>query len=304
MTVVTPPSIPVPGAAAAAAGAAVQVAPVEPAIPAAALNPDRPPKHPEPPEDPPCTTTSHASGNFFDLSPLTRAYPADTADWTVRGHDHPANFTLNFCAPLLLPLPNHPTAANVSAVAKYPDGSIVPIGSLSTAPKFRGRSLVLEYTGGSPCLTADGADTGLTTSTLISFKCAHEMKGPGAVSFVGSLDNCTYFFEARTIHACPAVNQRQTIAPVSMFAVILFVAVGVWLVGSMILHPSMSWARVKANLKPPFLFSRIRRPTDYSTHEYYKRSGGANGAANGLYRDDKDPISIVIPSAANDERLV
>lgn len=73
----------------------------------------------------PCTASSHATGNFFDLQPLIRQYPHDryvtlslfyyrwsfanlwvwnSADWQVRGIDFHANFTINFCAPLLLPV--------------------------------------------------------------------------------------------------------------------------------------------------------------------------------------------------------
>lgn len=206
---------------------------------------------PHVPDDPPCTAHSHASGNFFDLSPLVRAYPADTADWAVRGHDYPANFTLNVCAPLLQPLPQALLQAqypNVSAAAHFADGrGVVPIGTASAKPKFRGRSLVLEYTGGAPCLLPDGTDTGLTASTLISFKCAHA-DGPGGVAFVGSLDNCTYFFEARTLHACPAVDRSQGTHPATVFVGILLVAVGVYMVAAMMMHPGLAWKRVRSGV--------------------------------------------------------
>lgn len=61
----------------------------------------------------------------------------------------------------------------------------------------------------------------------------------------------------------------------------------------------MSWTRIKASLKSPSLLlkSSRSRPTPYSTHEYYKRSSGSGNT--GLYRDDKDPISIIVPSAVH-----
>lgn len=52
----------------------------------------------------PCTVISHATGNYFDLQPLIREYPKNSLDWQVRGIDYHANFTLNICAPLLLPV--------------------------------------------------------------------------------------------------------------------------------------------------------------------------------------------------------
>lgn len=205
----------------------------------------------EPPVILPCTVTSHASGNFFDLRPLTKAYPDHTVDYSVRGLDYPANFTINICAPLLLPVdfPDDPTtslaSSNVSALARYEDGSVRSLGQSSTNPKFRGRNLILEYTNGSPCLNPDGSPTDLKSSVLISLKCAHDLdlasakNQPALMSFVGSPDNCSFFFEARSIHACPAVNQSQSMAPVSIFLIIFLVALVVYIAGSMVLHPSV-----------------------------------------------------------------
>lgn len=195
-----------------------------------------------------CTAISHASGNFFDLRPLAKEYPHDTLDWFVRGIDYPANFTLNFCAPLLLPVqfPLHSSgsvsdSATTAVVAHFEDGTVKSLGQASTTPKFRGRNLLLEYNDGSICLNPDGTPTKLRSSTLISFKCGHDLAAKQArLAFVGSPDNCTYFFEARTIHACPAVNQSQTMAPISIFLIILLVALVVYVVGTMVLHPSVS----------------------------------------------------------------
>jgi cation-dependent mannose-6-phosphate receptor len=280
-------------------------------------------------EDLPCTATSHASGHFFDLRGLIRAYPADTTDWVVRGQDYyPANFTLNICAPLLLPLDHllksgsgmagtdsdtlsttalASAAANVSAVASYADGSVRSLGTVSTTPRFRGRNLVLEYTGGSPCLNPDGTSTQLRASTLISLKCSRE--DISTLSFVGSPDHCAYYFEARSIHACPAADETHSMAPVSMFLVILLVALAVYMAASFVLHPSMTWARLKASVKRPYLLlahhnvnQRSSAGGKYTTHEYYRRSGPGGSAGNTrLYRDDKEPVNmLVVPMAGED----
>ena len=58
----------------------------------------------------PCTIRSGPTGNFFDISAL-RLEPAKNKDkpgksealesWHARGYDYGANFTLNFCAPVV-----------------------------------------------------------------------------------------------------------------------------------------------------------------------------------------------------------
>lgn len=51
------------------------------------------------PEDPPCTATSHQTGNFVDLRPLRKI--GENRDWVSRGWDYGANFTVNICAPVV-----------------------------------------------------------------------------------------------------------------------------------------------------------------------------------------------------------
>lgn len=116
----------------------------------------------------------------------------------------------------------------------------------SSEPVFRGRKLVLNYTSGSPCSSArtrtprsligdgederDGnnADQGehkddeRRKSSIISFQCERDALAPKAqVSFVGaSQDECTYFFEARSMAACGGVNETaQTLGPGGVFGV-------------------------------------------------------------------------------------
>jgi len=57
-----------------------------------------------------CTIRSSTSGSFFDLTPI-HVLPPDpqkksTKDekaesWKARGHDYGANFTINFCGPVI-----------------------------------------------------------------------------------------------------------------------------------------------------------------------------------------------------------
>ncbi|CAD0086396.1 unnamed protein product [Aureobasidium mustum] len=95
----------------------------------------------------PCTIRSPTSGAFFDLNPIHVILPDDpkkaskdarNESWSARGYDYGANFTLNFCGPVVENL------TNVVGVdeARWQN---------SSEPIFRGRKLVLNYTDGSPC---------------------------------------------------------------------------------------------------------------------------------------------------------
>lgn len=63
-------------------------------------------------DDAPCVARSPTSGMYFDLSAISLSAPKlkdgkqvnkDDRDesWHARGHDYPANFTLNICAPVI-----------------------------------------------------------------------------------------------------------------------------------------------------------------------------------------------------------
>lgn len=57
----------------------------------------------------PCTVVSPTTERFFDLSGLRRTLPkegdkkkeADEGSWHAKGYDYGANFTLNFCGPVV-----------------------------------------------------------------------------------------------------------------------------------------------------------------------------------------------------------
>lgn len=93
----------------------------------------------------PCTVHS-SSGSYFDLNPLSLSPPntksgkngknanKDGRDksWHARGHDYPANFTINICAPVIEKLDDvvgieEERRQNVSAYYKQ-DGKVYSIG--------------------------------------------------------------------------------------------------------------------------------------------------------------------------------
>lgn len=63
-------------------------------------------------DDSPCVARSPVSGLYFDLSPISLSPPAlkngkkvspedRDQSWHSKGHDYPANFTINICAPVI-----------------------------------------------------------------------------------------------------------------------------------------------------------------------------------------------------------
>jgi cation-dependent mannose-6-phosphate receptor len=145
--------------------------------------------------------------------------------------------------------------------------------------RSRGRKLVLQYTGGSPCrgkssskrdamasmsedrvpdakldphphdiepMKADD-DTTRRKSTIISFLCDHDPANTQAsISFVGTdPDECAYFFEARSSHACAQVEPHKpgSVGPGSIFGLILVIAVLVYVLGGVFYNRTVTHAR-------------------------------------------------------------
>jgi cation-dependent mannose-6-phosphate receptor len=122
----------------------------------------------------PCTAKSPLNHGFYDLRPLSvippsadsspkhrrTKTPEKTTSWTAKGHDYPANFSINICAPVIEDLASYPHGVqgvdkplwgNVSAFYEHEDGRTYSIGTANADLKFRGRKLVLQYVDGSPC---------------------------------------------------------------------------------------------------------------------------------------------------------
>ena len=91
-----------------------------------------------------CTIRSPTSGAFFDLNPIHIQVPSLTSkksssarneSWAARGYDYGANFTLNFCGPVIENLTNvvgvdENRWQNVSAFYQL-DGKTFSIGCVS-----------------------------------------------------------------------------------------------------------------------------------------------------------------------------
>ncbi|KAI1781382.1 mannose 6-phosphate receptor domain-containing protein [Hypoxylon cercidicola] len=110
-------------------------------------------------------TASSTSGAFFDLRPdmaqkkspdgSKPAYGAPTVDYHARGYDYGSNFTLNICGAVVEPVDGvigveDSKWQNISAYYTS-KGDIYSLGLQSGMLVSRGKELVLQYTGGSPC---------------------------------------------------------------------------------------------------------------------------------------------------------
>jgi cation-dependent mannose-6-phosphate receptor len=208
------------------------------------------------PTNQPCTIHSPSTGSFYDLRPLQAFGPDQTSktslarneSWHARGYDYPANFTINFCGPVVENLTgvdgiSKSRAANIGAFYLDPSTDTpVSIGQEKSELVFRGKKLLLNYTGGSPCPDLDEDGTPLDRraiigdddddddddddeeedepkkpkkkpspkasirykSTLLSFLCDTSPTSTQhpIISFLGSPDHCTYIFEVKSRWAC------------------------------------------------------------------------------------------------------
>ena len=153
----------------------------------------------------------------------------------------------------------------------------------------RGRKLLIQYTGGSPCGKDDtsrqardlidrsliddstfpykphesegptGAvgtsqddddikdDNVRRKSTIISFLCDRDPGNTQAsVQFVGTdPDECSYFFEARSFHACASAEPHKPgeVGPGSVFSLILIIAIMVYFLGGVFFNRTVNHAR-------------------------------------------------------------
>jgi cation-dependent mannose-6-phosphate receptor len=173
---------------------------------------------------------------------------------------------------------------NVSAFYRTANDEVYSIGQQSAEPIFRGKKLVLNYTSGSLCpeLNEDGrpefearkildgddedetppskkpskgktpsckpSTSARRKSTLLSFQCDRDplLTEHPQISFVGSPDHCTYFFEVRSRYACGGAissGESGSLGPGGVFGVILAITVLVYLIGGCVYQRSVMHQR-------------------------------------------------------------
>ncbi|KJR81868.1 cation-dependent mannose-6-phosphate receptor [Sporothrix schenckii 1099-18] len=299
----------------------------------------------------PCTASS-TSGAFYDLRHDIALPPAEsgkkpkagvlTTDYVARGHDYGANFTLNICAAVVKPVKDvkgvdRDLWANVSAYYKL-DGDTFSLGQESSVLVSRGRELVLQYTGGSPCpdlsnksgssrsnkyndkvkreidsepmfSTQSSPSSTLSTtrrkSATFAFLCDRDPVDTTAhVSFVGTPDQCAYFFKIRSPHACAGVEPHKpgSVGPGGVFAIILGVALLVYFIGGVAYNRTVAHARGWRQLPNHTIwlgiwsFVRVRILCGRRFG-----SGGGRGAFGTGSSDDDDEQDRMLPGSGGDD---
>ncbi|ODQ77935.1 hypothetical protein BABINDRAFT_162988 [Babjeviella inositovora NRRL Y-12698] len=175
-----------------------------------------------------CTITNPLTNGFINLRELgALGHDGLVTAWNSKGFDYHHNFTLGICSTPFKQPAEVRDVSNSSLVGGYytnADGTKFSIGEYSAHPKFRGRKLTLTYENGSYC----SASKDLRKSTILSFVCDREIMAKAQVSFVGQLHDCAYYFEVRTVHACPTFNDEETASVAWVFFLLILVAAGVF----------------------------------------------------------------------------
>lgn len=169
-----------------------------------------------------CAVMNPLTGTYIDLSPLSGKpnggakglATAQTPRWNAYAWDLNTTFTLSVCGSAV----GHDAEKNTTgAYYKNSKGAVVSVGQFSTRPKYAGGKLTLKYEQGDTCSNGDRA------ATLLNFVCDHEISAKAQVLYIGQLNNCSYLFEVRSVHACPTASKTSDVHVVGIFVGILFV---------------------------------------------------------------------------------
>lgn len=180
-----------------------------------------------------CAIMKSTTGAYIDLSQLSstpnklrkgqrsrnRKKESGKTRWLVKGWGYETNFTLGICSSPVTDKEEN-VLSNVTG-GYYVDPKseeLVSIGQFKTTPKYTGKKITLAYENGDMC--PNGVDK---KSTLLNFICDKDIPTKAQISFIGSLHDCSYFFEVRSIHACPASLKSNDINVLGIFFGIFFV---------------------------------------------------------------------------------
>jgi len=172
----------------------------------------------------PCAAIHPLTNGYFDLSELSSINKENIVAFGAKGHDYNTNFTLGICSSPLKPNVDvhnnynghfakyHINSSEVGGFYTDEFNEKYSIGNFNSTPIFRGKKLTLTYNNGSYC--PNGIDK---KSTILSFICDREIAAKANVAFVGVLHDCDYFFEVRTVHACPTAQKADNLALIWIF---------------------------------------------------------------------------------------
>jgi cation-dependent mannose-6-phosphate receptor len=184
----------------------------------------------------PCSVVNPINHQFIDLSSLS-LNDGKPHLWLSKAYDKKRNYTLGICANPMKK--DHKfSGLNSTLVGGYyiENNTYFSMGEFSTVPKFSGRKLTLTYENGSYCDNLIDAKTGqkLRKTTIITFTCDRELLAKASVQFVAEANDCTYFFEVRSHHACPTAPKANNLAAIWIFLLILLAALAVYFSGGVL----------------------------------------------------------------------
>ncbi|EGW35063.1 uncharacterized protein SPAPADRAFT_133026 [Spathaspora passalidarum NRRL Y-27907] len=193
----------------------------------------------------PCTIINPNTKQFIDLRGLSSfANDGKALPWNTRGYDSGRNYTIGICSNPFKKFHDSwneiQDGLDPSKIGAYyidpATNKYVSMGEYATTPVFRGRKLTLTYENGAFCDAVD-ANTGkkLKKSTILTFTCDREMMNSKAsISFVGQMNNCSYFFEVRSHHACPTAAKTNETGAIWIFLLIVLAALLVYFSGGLL----------------------------------------------------------------------
>lgn len=172
-----------------------------------------------------CAVKNPTSGSYIDLSQLSSTPNSDDngndkhhpheskTRWLVRGWGYGTNFTLGICSSPVTDKERVQLANTTGAFYADENEQLVSIGDFSTSPLMLGnKKLTMKYENGSTC--PNGKDR---KSTLLNFVCDREISSEAQISYVGSMHDCSYFFEVRSVYACPTSNKTNEVNVLGIF---------------------------------------------------------------------------------------
>lgn len=191
----------------------------------------------------PCTVISPVKG-YIDMSGLSAAgNSGKLISWTAKDYSSGHNYTVGICLTPIkkshLPQVEIVDGLNASNVGAYytdaESGHLVSMGDFSTSPRFNGRKLTLTYSNGSYCdgMTYKNGEK-MRKRTVLTFTCDRDILTKAHVSYVASVDDCTYIFEVRSHLACPTAAKADNLAAIWIFLLIILAALFVYLSGGLL----------------------------------------------------------------------
>ncbi|EJS41355.1 mrl1p [Saccharomyces arboricola H-6] len=268
-----------------------------------------------------CAVTNPVTGSYVDLSQLSSTpnklkegqkqnsgknkHESSKTKWSVRGWGYNTNFTLGICSSPVGEAESQQLSNLTGAfyVDHLNEDSLVSIGDFNTKPTLVGgptaKKLILKYENGSMC--PNGEDK---KATLLKFVCDKEIQSKAQISYIGSLHDCSYFFEVRSIYACPTSNKKNEVSVlgifIGIFAIFLLVEFTgrIWIYAKMNKHlknndgvndmsPSLNeqphWDLIEDGSRLSRFFNRISKTTRRLTKSLARfLIGGRNNSLNGI----------------------